>query len=43
MSENVLPLPGMGMDLYPSLESPYTDNLAKFNEVRRGYVTPRRR
>jgi hypothetical protein len=33
MSENVFPLPGVGMDLYPSLESPYADNLAKFNKV----------
>ncbi len=33
MSENVFPLPGMGMDLYPPLESPYADNLAKFNKV----------
>ena len=37
MSEDVFPFPGMRMNLYPALESPHADNLAKFDKVRRGY------
>lgn len=38
MREDVFPLSGIGMDLYPALESPHADNFAKFNKVRRGYI-----